>query len=245
MATPQNLPFLFGVCLVKCLRSSLFRNALFVAFLINVTVCCCSTTRASVISFGASDFVLNPTFSNVQTFDFSIDIAGPLVAGATYVNPTLNGVTYNVFGVLAATPSGFPAFNLVRNIGGAEFYNQGSSLSFSISATADLSDGLQVSELTGSDPVFVFNGREVNTGRYHPALFQLNSDGTGSIQNSNNFGGNNPSNGEFVDVDFGEEYVTELTFNASTLTLATAVPEPNSAVLLIGLCGIVGLRRRK
>lgn len=34
-------------------------------------------------------------------------------------------------------------------------------------------------------------------------------------------GGINPGSGEVVDVDFGEEYITELTFNPSTLTLFT------------------------
>ena len=83
------------------------------------------------------------------------------------------------------------------------------------------SDGLQVSELVGTGIVFEFNGREVGTGRYHPALVQLNADGTGSIRNSNNTGGINPGSGLVVDVDFGEEYITELTFDPSTLTVLT------------------------
>ena len=81
-------------------------------------------------------------------------------------------------------------------------------------------DGLQVADLAGPDPVFVFNAREVNTGRYHPPLIELNSDGTGRILNSNNTGGINPANNQFVDVDFGEEYITDLIFNATTYTLA-------------------------
>ena len=38
--------------------------------------------------------------------------------------------------------------------------------------SADFSDGIQVSELagSGSEVVFRFNGREVDAGRYHPAL---------------------------------------------------------------------------
>ena len=207
--------------------------------------------NAFVISFEAADFGLNPTFSNVQTFAFSIDIAGPLTAGTSYINPVLNGVNYNVFGTLAATPSGFPAFNLVRAIAGPEFYSQGSSLSFGVSAFADLSDGLQVSEMVGVDPVFVgpvfvFNGREVGTGRYHPSLVQLNADGTGSIRNSNNTGGVNPGSGQVVNVGFGDEYVTELSFEAGQLTLAPAViPEPAAGipVLTLGILG-VALRRR-
>lgn len=205
--------------------------------------------QSALITFQASDFGLTPIFSNVTTFSFSINIQGALVAGQSYVNPALNGVDYNVFGFLGATPSGFPAFNLVRSIGGAEFYSQGSSLSFEIDAGADLSDGLQVSELVGSDPIFEFNGREVGTGRYHPALFQLNADGTGTLQNSNNFGGVNPSSGQVVDVDFGEEYVTALTFDASTTTLAAAdaIPEPamGFALLLSGFLGVVAIRRRR
>lgn len=176
-----------------------------------------------------------------------IDIDGPLVAGVSYTNPSLNSVVYNVSGALApGTPSGFTGFILERTITGTEYYAQGSSLGFEIAANADLSDGLQVSELVGSDSIFVFNGREVNTGRYHPALFQLNSDGTGSIRNSNNMGGTNPSSGNVVDVDFGEEYITNLVFDPGQLTLAAAVPVP-AAVWLFGsgLLGLVGMARRK
>ncbi|MDE0795245.1 MAG: hypothetical protein OSB76_06395 [Alphaproteobacteria bacterium] len=74
-----------------------------------------------MISFEASDFGLNLSFNNVQTFEFTSDIAGPLTAGTIYNDPVLTGVDYRVFGALGATPSGFPAFNLVRSIGGGEF----------------------------------------------------------------------------------------------------------------------------
>lgn len=174
--------------------------------------------------------------------------------GVSYSDPTLNSVDYNVFGTLEpGTPSGFRAFNLERPLQGevltgAEFYAQGSSLSFAVSPAADLSDGLQVSELSGSDPVFVFDGREVDTGRYHPALLELNIGGTGSIRNSNNMGGVNPGSGEVVDVDVGEEYVTQLSFNPATLTIATVtIPEPGH----FGVCSLACLammtimRRRK
>ena len=204
-------------------------------------------TQAAVISFSDVDFAKTPTFSNVLTFSFMIDIDGPLAAGDVFDNPSLNSVQYNVSGQLASgTPSGFSAFSLVRTISAADFYAKGSSLSFEIAATADLSNGLQVSELVGSDPVFFFNGRELGTGRYHPALFQLNSNGTGSIRNSNNSGGINPSSGELVDVDFGEEYITELTFDPGQLTLAAAVPVPAAVWLFCsGLLGLVGMAKRK
>jgi hypothetical protein len=186
---------------------------------------------ADPLTFQASDFGLNPTFSEVRTFAFSIDLAVPVTAGSSYSNPELSRVDYNVFGTLDGTPSGFPSFNLVRAIAGSEFYDQGSSMAFEIDITADLTDGLQVSELVGTGIVFEFNGREVDTGRYHPALLQLNADGTGTIQNSNNKGGINPGSGEVVDVDFGEEYITELTFTPSTLTL---FPPPPETILMDG-----------
>ena len=186
---------------------------------------------AEFLTFQASDFGLNPTFSEVRTFAFSIDLAVPVTAGSSYSNPELTRVDYNVSGTLGGTPSGFPAFNLVRAILGSEFYSQGSSMTFEVDITADLSDGLQVSELVGTDIVFEFNGREVDTGRYHPALVQLNADGTGTIQNSNNTGGINPASGMVVDVDFGEEYITELTFTPSTLTL---FPPPPDLILMDG-----------
>ena len=176
---------------------------------------------ADSLTFQASDFGLNPTFSDVRTFEFSINLAVPVTAGSSYQDPELTRVDYHVFGALDRTPSGFPAFNLVREILGSEFYNQGSSMTFEVDITADLSDGLQVSELVGTGKVFEFNGREVGTGRYHPAIVQLNADGTGTIQNSNNKGGTNPVSEMEVDVDFGEEYITELTFTPSTLTLFT------------------------
>ncbi len=180
---------------------------------------------ADTFAFEASDFALNPTFSDVQTFRFSIDLAVPVTPGAAYSDPALSGVDYQVSGDLDDTPSGFAAFALVRSIEGAEFYAQGSSMTFEIDAGADLSDGLQVSELTGTGVVFVFDAREVDTGRYHPPLFQLNADGTGSIRNSNNQGGINPASMEEVNVDYGEEYITELTFDPAALTLVAPKPE--------------------
>lgn len=209
------------------------------------------SSNAFVIEFSASDFGLDAIFSNVVNFEFVIDIAGPLATGI-YNNPTINFVDYEVNGSLApTTPSGFPAFALKRpedggSLSGTEFYAQGSSLNFEIALSADLSDGLQLNELVGTDEIFVFNGREINTGRYHPALVELNSDGTGRIQNSNNQGDTvtNPGNGQLVDVDFGEEYITNLSFDPNQLTLAAPVPLPPAIVLLISCCALV-LSRRK
>ena len=78
---------------------------------------------------------------------YTIDLAGPLTAGASYSNPSSNSVIYYVSGTLDATPSGFPAFNLQRTISGSDFYNQGSSLSFTISIQADLSDACRCRSL--------------------------------------------------------------------------------------------------
>lgn len=200
--------------------------------------------QAAVISFSAEDFGITPAFSDVQAFSFTIDLATPLAVGV-FEDPVINSIEYSVSGTLTAgTASGFPGFNLERTISGTEFYAQGSSLSFAIGASADLSDGLQVSELVGSDPVFVFNGREVDTGRYHPALLQLNSDGTGSISNSNNTGGTNPSSGNVVNVGIGDEYVTDLTFDPTQLTLAAPVPIP-AALWLFGFGLLTLVRRRR
>jgi hypothetical protein len=199
------------------------------------------SAAAFTVEIDASDFGLNPTFSSVRSFDFWIEVKGPLAAGA-YLDPPLEGVDYNVSGKLSMTPSGFSSFNLMRTIEGDEYYQQGSSLDFQISASADLSDGLQVSELVGVEGVFVFDGREVGTGRYHPALLELNADGTGLLRNSNNMGGINPVTMQEVDVEIGEEYVTELSFDPAALTIA--VPEPANDLLRgAALVALVFLRR--
>ena len=217
--------------------------------LLAVICLACMASPASAqfsIQYDIDDFGLSPQFNQLNTFSFTIDVDEPLVAGGVYNNPILSGVQYNIFGVLPqGSPSGFPAFNLVRNIGGAEFYTQGSSLNFEISSAADLSDGLQASELVadGIGRIFEFTGREVGTGRYHPALVELFADGTGRIQNSNNFGGDNPSDDtdEEIDVNFGEEYIVDLTFDSNLLL---AVPEPSSACLL-GIAMVAGLTSRR
>ena len=224
----------------------------FKAALLSLVLSSPLTSSAFLLEFSASDFAVDPIFSTVVNFDFVLDIAGPLATGI-YDNPTINFVDYEVIGSLApTTPSGFPSFTLRRpenggTLTGLAFYAQGSSLNFEIASSADLSDGLQLSELVGTDSVFVFNGREVETGRYHPALFELNSDGSGRIQNSNNLSEvvTNPGNGQTVDVDFGDEYITDLSFDPNLLTLAAPVPLPPAIVLLFSCCAFVFSRRKR
>lgn len=197
--------------------------------------------QATIISFSSSNFTTTPVFNLVETFAFSIDIVGPLTPGATYVDPALNGVDYSVSGSLPIpTPSTFGAFALVRTVGGAEFYAQGGSFMFEISGAADLSDGLQISELVGIGPVFTFDAREVGTPRFHPPIIVLNSDGTGLIQNSNNVPLKDPA---VPPVLAGAEYITNLSFDAATLTIAT--PEPGTLTLcMIAFAALAAGRRR-
>lgn len=222
-----------------------------------------SMAQGFVLAFDSSDFGLSPEFSNVQNFDFTADLAEGFRFG-DFSDPTLNEIGYNLSGSLDATPSGFPAFSFQLShlvapppagptlIPGATFYSLnpgaafGDRLSFSVAAGADFSDGLQVSELegSGSDVVFRFNGREVGTGRYHPTFIELRADGTGVIQNANNIGGDNPQDGFVgdINVDFGEEYITNLTFDPTTFTIG--IPEPSVMLFTLlssGLC----LRRRR
>lgn len=212
-----------------------------------VLLLACSPAYGYIIEFDQSDFTRTPVFNDVATFSFTIDLAGPLAPGV-YNDPAINSISYTVFGILASgSPSGFPAFNLVRDITGADFYAQGSSLQFEIGAGADLSDGLQVADLVGSNPVFVLNAREVGTGRYHPPLFELNSDGTGQLRNSNNMGGVNPGSGNVVDVEIGDEYIIDLGFAPTGLMLAEPVPEPGT-LLTLGTALLLGagwLRRKR
>ncbi|MGI9330030.1 MAG: hypothetical protein ACR2QB_04880, partial [Gammaproteobacteria bacterium] len=141
------------------------------------------SAQAFDLAIHSSDFQRTPVFSDVTTFDFLIKVDANLAPGV-YNNPALFEVSYRVSGTLVpGTPSGFPAFALERIIDGTEFYAQGSSLRFEISPTAVLTDGLQAAELVGADIVFTFNGREIDTGRFHPALLELRADGTGRVQN--------------------------------------------------------------
>lgn len=219
-----------------------------------------SPAHAFVVGFSASDFGTSPVFSMVSTFAFEIDIDAPLQAGL-YSDPSITNIQYSVSGSLDTTPSGFPAFafnlsdlpSLGSPISGGQFYGlnpssvAGQTLRFEVMPSADLSDGLQVSELEdlGDGVVFRFNGREEGTGRYHPVFLELMSDGSGRIQNADNMGGDNPSDGspDEIDVGFGEEYITDLSFNPSTLTIA--IPEPSGGVLiLLGGSLFLGVRRR-
>ena len=218
---------------------------------------------AVTIDFSNLNFTTTPDFSNVTTFSIQIDVAGSLQPGLVS-DPAITNIQYSVSGSLSQaplTPSGFPAFgfnlvdlpSLTDPITSTDFYAlnassvAGGTLQYSISALADLSNGLQLSELDvltenpgagiGPGVIFHFNGREEGTGRYHPMFLQLYSDGTGLLQNSNNFDGINPATLDQVDVDFGDEYITDLSFTPSNVTIA--VPEPSGAlacgVLVLGL----------
>jgi hypothetical protein len=175
-------------------------------------------------------------FSSVTNFVISIEVPGPLAPGL-YMNPPLGDIEFLIEGTLDPTTparTANPAFTsfavadlpLLR---GQEFYDLGNALSFEISSGANLNDGLQVSELVGEGLVFEFDGRELGTGRYHPPLFELFSDGTGRLRNSNNTGGINPATGVEVNAMIGDEYVTELGFEPTTLTIA--VSEPSMGML--------------
>jgi len=103
--------------------------------------------QTMTLSTASGDYVITNVFSDVDFFTLDIEINAPLAPGA-YVDPDIVSVTYQVSGVLEpGTPSGFPAFDLQRNMTGAEFYAQGSSLRFEIAQSAVLSDGVQAAEL--------------------------------------------------------------------------------------------------
>ena len=196
-------------------------NRFFSIFILLSTTFGFAHAQSMMFSTTSDQYVIDNVFNDVSDFSINIEIDMPLAAGV-YENPPINSVVYQVLGVLEEeTPSGFPAFDLQREISGSEFYAQGSSLSFEILETAELGDGVQADELVGDGVIFTFNAREINNGRFHPALFELNNDGTGRIQNSNNIHTEDP----LIDVDFGEEYITDLIFDAGNLTLITSVDD--------------------
>jgi hypothetical protein len=209
-----------------------------------------------------ADFATAPEFGVVENFSFEIDLAGPLVAGASYDNDSIVLVQYLVRGRLSTnppTPSGFSGFRLDRfpsgegPISAADWIGQGSSIAFEVAASANLSDGLQLSELVpgAGGLLFELDAREferLDRARYHPPLLQLFENGTGVLQNSNNSSGStgttNPGTGLTVDVDFGEEYITNLAFDPREITLV--VPEPGTGLLLaLGLGALAATRPAK
>ena len=175
------------------------------------------------LSFDSGDFEATPVFSTVSDFAFDIDLTG-IASGTSYVNPPFGAIDYLVRGELADTPSGFPAFRLERTISFEDFVSQDSDLTFAVANDADLSDGLQVGDLAGTDAVFVLDAQEIGTGRYHPPILTLRANGTGEIQNSRNQGGVNPVTMQEVDVQPGDEYITNLAFDPAVATLAEATP---------------------
>lgn len=209
----------------------------------------------------SADFGIASVYNTLTSFEFEFLIAEPLVAGRAYTNPALTGVNYRVNGSLPQpTPSGFPAFALVRTIAGEGFYTLSpeASLSFTVAPNADLSDGLQLDELAGAGVILSLNAREFNQqpGRYHPPLLTLNANGTGSMANSNNqstFPNPPPplGSGMLVDVTVGEEYDVALSFVPASVAVAAApasadVPVPPAMVVVAaGLVATIGHQRSR
>ena len=189
------------------------------------------------LSINQNDFIVTNLFSDVDTFSIDIQFAVPLTRGS-FVDPEITDITYRVSGTLVAgPPSGFPAFALERIMTGEEFYAQGSSISFQIASNAVLSDGVQVAELVGNGLVFTFNGKEIDNGRYHPTLFELNSDGTGMMQNSDNIIALEPLD----QVAFGSEYINALAFDPGNTTMLSGDVKKRSSGGAIGFFSIFGL----
>ena len=104
--------------------------------IVALSVILLGTANAQTMTLTTSnaDYQLTNVFSDVDIFDITVIIDAPLAPGV-YVNPDILSVSYAVSGTLTpGTPSGFPAFALQRDMTGTEFYAQGSSLSFEISA---------------------------------------------------------------------------------------------------------------
>lgn len=188
-------------------------------FLFSILVCSAIADDRIVIHI--EDFETQNEFNSLSFFGFEIIFDGNLKLGVNE-NPPIAYLEYHLVGQLPAqTPSGITVFHLTRIMDGEEFYGQGSSMIFEISDQADMSDGIQFSELVTG---MTINAVEFDTGQYHSPLVELHPDGTGTIQNSNNSGGTNDETGMTVDVDFGEEYVTNLVFDANNYTLSRRLP---------------------
>lgn len=174
--------------------------------------------QTMTLSLSDQDFVVTPSYGDVDFFTIDVEIDRPLEPGS-YVNPPLIDVVYQVRGTLPpGTPSGSRTLNLQRYLTGAEFYAQGGSLRFEISRNAVLIDGIQVAELVGGGTVLTVDAREINTGRYTPPQLTLNANARGRLQNSNNV----PSVEPLETVDFGEEYISNLLFDPGNTTVITA-----------------------
>ncbi|MEM8547715.1 MAG: hypothetical protein AAGF46_06085, partial [Pseudomonadota bacterium] len=195
-------------------------------------------TTTVTMSLQDSDFTIAPVFNDVRTFSFTVELNETVRTGL-FDNPEIINITYRVQGTLTnATPSGAPAFDLQRSISGADFYAQGSSLAFNVVDTAILEDGIQVSELDAMGVVFRLDAFESDTGRFHPPVLELNLDGTGRIQNSNNLVSVMPPS----QVAAGDEYVTDLSFIPAELTVlaqtaAVIPPENDTEVSALGFTG--------
>ena len=218
-----------------------------------------SADAQTTLEINSVDFGITSVFNNITSFNFEIELTENVVAGETYDNPDINQVAYQVFGTLPdPTPSGFSSFALTRSYPGTEFFSQSpeSGLLFSVDASADLSDGLQYSELVGigSADILNFNAREQdqNPGRYHPPELVLRADGTGQLQNAANASTfSNPpppmGSGMLIPDDFaaGDEYIVDLSFSPASTLAVTAVPSPSSFCLLSLMAVGVASRRRR
>lgn len=183
-------------------------KSLLILFLSVVFSCDVSAETRMVIHH--SDFELANEFNSLSFFGFEIIFEDDLEPGQ-HLNPPISYLEYHIVGALPMeTPSGINVFHLTRIMDGEEFYGQGSSMQFEIADGADLCDGLRFSELVDG---FYMDAVEFGTGQYHSPVFELNTNGTGRIQNANNFGGINEESGLFVDIEVGEEYRVELAFD--------------------------------
>jgi hypothetical protein len=198
------------------------RNAIFGLIAMLASASLVHARQRMIFATSSDDYVVTNVFSEVSSFDLEVVIAVDYVAGV-YVDPPIDSISYRVTGTMLepGTPSGFTAFDLIRELDGLEFYAQGGSLRFEILPGMDLSDGVQVDELAGDGVVLTFDAREIGTPRFHPPIFELRADGSGRIQNSNNM----PiRDGEQIAVAYGAEYITDLLFDPGNTTILFQEP---------------------